>query len=154
MILLVVVAFCVLLALGIPVAYSMAISAVAVIAMDPSLPATIIGQKIFTSLDSFSYIAIPLFMLAGTLMNASGITEKLIYFCRSLVGHFKGGLAHATIITGMLMAGVSGSSVADSSAIATVLVPQLEKEGYDRGYACALISSAGSLGPIIPPASS
>ena len=151
MILLVLVAFCVLLALGIPVAYSMAIASVSVIAMDPSLPATIIGQKIFTSLDSFSFIAIPLFMLAGTLMNASGITEKLIYFCRALVGHWKGGLGHATVITGMLMAGVSGSSVADSSAISTVLVPQLEKEDYDRGYACALISSAGSLGPIIPP---
>ncbi len=151
MILLVVLAFCVLLVLGVPVAYSMAVSSIVVIAADPALPSTIIAQKIFTSLDSFSFIAIPMFMLAGSLMNASGITEKLIFFCRSLVGHLRGGLAHAAVITGMLMAGVSGSSVADSSAIATIMVPSLEKEGYDRGFAGALISSAGSLGPIIPP---
>ena len=114
MILLVVLAFCVLLVLGVPVAYSMAVSSIVVIAADPALPSTIIAQKIFTSLDSFSFIAIPMFMLAGSLMNASGITEKLIFFCRSLVGHLRGGLAHAAVITGMLMAGVSGSSVADS----------------------------------------
>jgi len=151
MILWTLVLFCVFLVLGIPVAYGMAVSAVVVIAADPSLPGTIIAQKIFTPLDSFSFIAIPLFMLAGSLMNATGITEKLIYFARCLVGHLKGGLAHATVITGMLMAGVSGSSVADSSAISTVMVPALEKEGYDRGFAGALISAAGSLGPIIPP---
>jgi tripartite ATP-independent transporter DctM subunit len=151
MISLVVIIFCVLLVIGIPVAYSMGISAAFVIAIDPNLLDTIITQKIFTSLDSFSFIAIPLFMIAGSLMNSAGITEKIIYFCKSLVGHFKGGLAHATVFTGMLMAGVSGSSVADSSAIATVMVPSLEKEGYDRGFAGALISSAGSLGPIIPP---
>lgn len=146
MILLVVVLFCILLVLGVPVAYSMAVSSIVVIVADPALPSTIMAQKIFTSLDSFSFIAIPLFMMAGSLMNASGITEKLIEFCRALVGHLKGVSAHATVITGMLMAGVSGSSVADSSAIATVMVPSLEKEGYDRGFACALISSAGSLG--------
>lgn len=151
MILLIVVLFCILLVLGVPVAYSMAVSSIVVIVADPALPSTIMAQKIFTSLDSFSFIAIPLFMMAGSLMNASGITEKLIEFCMALVGHLKGGLAHAAVITGMLMAGVSGSSVADSSAVGTIMVPSLEKEGYDRGFACALISSAGSLGPVIPP---
>ena len=93
MILLVLVAFCVLLALGIPVAYSMAIASVSVIAMDPSLPATIIGQKIFTSLDSFSFIAIPLFMLAGALMTASGNPlQAEDYGIRSLSACILGGL--------------------------------------------------------------
>ncbi len=151
MILFLILGFCVLLVLGIPVAYSMGISATFVIMMDPKLLNTIMAQKIYTSLDSFSFIAIPLFMIAGALMNATGITKKLIHASRSIVGHFSGGLAQSTVVTGMLMAGVSGSSVADSSAIATVMVPSLEKEGYDRGFACALVSSAGSLGPIIPP---
>lgn len=151
MIILLVVIFCVLLVIGMPIAYCMSIAATVVIAMNPSLPSTIIAQKIYTAVDSFSFIAIPLFMMAGSLMNATGITDKIIEFFRNLVGHITGGLAHACVLTGMLMAGVSGSSVADSSAIATVMVPQLEKNGYDRGFACALISSAGSLGPIIPP---
>jgi TRAP-type mannitol/chloroaromatic compound transport system permease large subunit len=87
--------------MGIRVAYSMVISATAVIAVDPNLTSTIIAQKIYTSLDSFTFIAIPLFMLAGNMMNECGITEKLIYFCRAIVGHFRGGLAQATVITGM-----------------------------------------------------
>lgn len=151
MLILVVVIFCVLLVMGMPIAYCMALAASAVIISNPSLPSTIIAQKIYTAVDSFSFIAIPLFMMAGSLMNSTGITDKIINFFKNLVGHITGGLAHTCVLTGMLMAGVSGSSVADASAIATVMVPQLEKNGYDRGFACALISSAGSLGPIIPP---
>ncbi len=151
MLILVVAIFCVLLIMGMPIAYCMAIAATAVILANPSLPSTIIAQKIYTAADSFSFIAIPLFMMAGSLMNSTGITDKIIAFFKSLVGHIRGGLAHTCVLTGMLMAGVSGSSVADSSAIASIMVPQLEKNGYDRGFGCALISSAGSLGPIIPP---
>lgn len=151
MLILVIVLFVVLLVMGMPIAYCMAISATAVIVCNPSLPSTIIAQKIYTALDSFSFIAIPLFMMAGSLMNSTGITDKIITFFKNLVGHIRGGLAHTCVMTGMLMAGVSGSSVADASAISTIMVPQLEKNGYDRGFACALISSAGSLGPIIPP---
>lgn len=151
MLILIVAIFFVLLVMGMPIAFCMAISAAAVIFINPSLPSTVIAQKIYTAVDSISFIAIPLFMLAGSLMNATGITDKIIRFFKNLVGHITGGLAHVVVLTGMLMAGVSGSSVADAAAISTIMVPQLEKNGYDRGFAGALISSAGSLGPIIPP---
>lgn len=151
MLILIVAIFFILLVMGMPIAFCMAISAAAVIFINPSLPSTVIAQKIYTAVDSISFIAIPLFMLAGSLMNATGITDKIIRFFKNLVGHITGGLAHVVVLTGMLMAGVSGSSVADAAAISTIMVPQLEKNGYDRGFAGALISSAGSLGPIIPP---
>ena len=151
MLILVMVVFLVFLVLGMPIAFCMALSAGAAIVLNPSLPATIVAQKIYTAVDSISFIAIPLFMMAGSLMNSTGITDKIIEFFENLVGHITGGLAHAVVLTGMLMAGVSGSSVAAAAAISTIMVPQLEKNGYDRGFAGALISSAGSLGPIIPP---
>ena len=151
MLILVAVIFFALLVIGMPIAFCMAISASFAILINPSLPATVIAQKIYTAVDSISFIAIPLFMMAGSLMNSTGITDKIIRFFKNLVGHITGGLAHVVVLTGMLMAGVSGSSVADAAAISTIMVPQLEKNGYERGFAGALISSAGSLGPIIPP---
>lgn len=151
MLILIAVIFLVLLVIGMPIAFCMAISAAFAILLNPSLPATVIAQKIYTAVDSISFIAIPLFMMAGSLMNSTGITDKIIKFFKNLVGHITGGLAHVVVLTGMLMAGVSGSSVADAAAISTIMVPQLEKNGYERGFAGALISSAGSLGPIIPP---
>lgn len=151
MLTLVIIAFCVLLVMGMPIAFGMSISAAIAIITNDALPATVIAQKIYTAIDSVSFIAIPLFMMAGSLMNSTGITDKIIEFFKGLVGHITGGLAHVVVLTGMLMAGVSGSSVADAAAISTIMVPQLEKNGYDRGFGCALVSSAGSLGPIIPP---
>lgn len=151
MLILIAVIFFALLVIGMPIAFCMAISAAFAILLNPSLPATVIAQKIYTAVDSISFIAIPLFMMAGSLMNSTGITDKIIKFFKNLVGHITGGLAHVVVLTSMLMAGVSGSSVADAAAISTIMVPQLEKNGYERGFAGALISSAGSLGPIIPP---
>lgn len=147
----VLVLFFVLLFIGMPIAYAMAVSGLIVLALDPALPGLVMAQKMFTAMDSFSLMAIPFFMLAGTLMEKSGITRKLVIFAQSLVGHFTGGLGHATIITGVLMAGVSGSANADTSAIASIMVPALRKEGYDDGYSCAMVSGCGALGPIIPP---
>lgn len=143
--------FVVFLFMGMPVAYAMAISATVTLFFDPSLPGIIIPQKMFTAMDSFSLMAIPFFMLAGSLMEQCGITGKLVGFARSLVGHFTGGLGHATIVTGVLMAGVSGSANADTAAIASILVPALKDEGYEAGYSCAMVSGCGALGPIIPP---
>ena len=115
MLILVMVVFLVFLVLGMPIAFCMALSAGAAIVLNPSLPATIVAQKIYTAVDSISFIAIPLFMMAGSLMNSTGITDKIIEFFENLVGHITGGLAHAVVLTGMLMAGVSGSSVADAA---------------------------------------
>lgn len=143
--------FFLLLFIGMPVAYGMVISAVVTLFFDPSLTGIIIPQKLFTGMDSFSLMAVPFFMLAGTLMEKSGITDILVNWAKSLVGHFKGGLGHATIVTGVVMAGVSGSANADTSALASILVPIMRKDGYDDGYSCALVSSCGALGPVIPP---
>ena len=143
--------FLVLLFVGMPVAYAMSLSAVVTLFMDASLPGIVIPQKLFTAMDSFSLMAIPFFMLAGTLMEKCGITKRLVDFARSLVGHFTGGLGHTTIVTGILMAGVSGSANADTAALASILVPALKEEGYDEGYSCALVSGCGALGPVIPP---
>ncbi|NLI20580.1 MAG: TRAP transporter large permease [Clostridiales bacterium] len=151
MIILLFAAFFVLLFIGMPIAYAMAISSVAVLLADNVLPGLVIAQKLFTAMDSFSLMAIPFFMLAGSLMEQSGITRRLVHFANTLVGHFTGGLGHATIITGVLMAGVSGSANADTSAIASIMVPALKEEGYDPGYSCAMISGCGALGPVIPP---
>ena len=151
MIALLLISFLVLLFIGMPVAYAMACAAGLAIVAAPSLPSLVIGQKMFTAMDSFSLMAIPFFMLAGSIMNETGITKKIVDFARSFVGHLTGGLGHTAIVTGVLMAGISGSANADASAIASMLVPALKEEGYDDGYACAMISGCGALGPVIPP---
>jgi C4-dicarboxylate transporter DctM subunit len=100
---------------------------------------------------SFPLLAIPLFTLAGSLMNASGISERLFSFTKALVGHIRGGPAHTLVVGEVFLSGISGSSVADTAAAARVFVPQLEKLGYPRAFGAALSAVAGTLGPIIPP---
>ena len=100
--------FVVTLLVGMPIGYGMAISTVAVLLTDPKLNATFLPQKMWTALDSFSFMAVPFFMLAGSMMEKTGITEILVEWARSLVGHLRGGLGHAAIVTGVVMAGVSG----------------------------------------------
>jgi C4-dicarboxylate transporter DctM subunit len=102
-------------------------------------------------LDSFSMMAVPLFILAGEVMTRGGITQKLVRFSQTLVGHIKGSHAQVTIVSSMFMAGVSGSASADCSAIGSILVPSMLKEGYDKDYAVAVLASASTIGPIIPP---
>ena len=143
--------FLVTLLVGMPIGYGMAISTVFVLLTDPNLNGTYIPQKIWTGLDSFSFMAVPFFMLAGSMMEKTGITTILVEWARSLVGHLTGGLGHAAIVTGVVMAGVSGSANADTAALAAMLVPMMHDDGFEDGYSCALVSSAGALGPIIPP---
>ena len=128
-------AFVVLLIIGMPVAYAMAVSVVACLIVDPALPGIVLSQKMFTSMDSFSLMAVPFFMLAGTLMEKSGITKILVNWAKSLVGHTTGGIGDAAIVSGVVMAGVSGSANADTSALASMLVPMMREEKYDDGYA-------------------
>ena len=139
---------------GMPIAFAMAVSAALTFIVTPGMNGLDIGLKMYSSMDSFSLMAIPFFMFAGELMNDTGITEKIIRFARSLVGSIRGGLGHATVITGVILAGVSGSADADTAAISSLMVPALEKEGYDRGFSCALTAACGNLGPIIPPRNS
>jgi C4-dicarboxylate transporter DctM subunit len=147
----VLITFVVLLLIGMPLAYVMGIAAVAGMVSDPTLPNIIMASRVFSATDSFALMAIPFFMLAGNIMHHTGITNRIIKFANSLVGHLRGGLGHATTVTGVVMAGISGSANADAAAIGALMVPTLKKSGYDEGFSVALVAAAGVLGPIIPP---
>jgi tripartite ATP-independent transporter DctM subunit len=111
----------------------------------------IIPQSMLFGIEGLELAAIPLFILAGELMNSGGITKRLVLFCRAVIGHIRGGLSLVSVLVNMVMAGVSGSAVADASATGTLLIPAMKEDGYDVDYAAALIASAATIGPIIPP---
>src|SRR5829696_9566135 len=138
------------LLIGTPIAIAM-IASSALVIWTEGIPLTIVAQRVFAGLQSFPLLAVPLFTLAGSLMNESGISERLFGFTKALVGHIRGGLAQTAIVGNVFLSGISGSSVADCAATTRVLVPQLVASGYSRGFGAALAASAGTLGPIIPP---
>jgi tripartite ATP-independent transporter DctM subunit len=142
--------FLICLALGVPIAFCLGITA-AVSLLQLGLPLQVVAQRIFTGIDSFPLMAVPFFILAGDLMNQGGTTLRLIRFSNALVGWIRGGLAHTNIVASMFLAGISGSAVADASAIGGILIPGMTKEGYDIEFSAAVTASASTMGPIIPP---
>ncbi len=152
-ILVLVITFALLLAIGVPVAFSIGISTILTLLVSVDfLPATTtIAQRIGTGLDSFTLLAIPFFIFAGQIMNRGGIAERLIDFAKSLVGMLPGGLAYVNTIAAMLFGSISGSAVAAASAVGTFMTPQMEKEGYDRGYSAAVNITSSTTGLLIPP---
>ncbi|MCX7230420.1 MAG: TRAP transporter large permease [Burkholderiales bacterium] len=142
--------FVLLLVVGVPIGFAMLGSAILVIAID-GIPVSVAAQRVATSVQSFPLLAVPLFTLAGALMNESGISERLFAFTRAFVGHIRGGLAQTAIVGNVFLSGISGSSVADCAATSRVFVPQLTEAGYGRGFAAAVCAAAATLGPIIPP---
>jgi tripartite ATP-independent transporter DctM subunit len=108
-------------------------------------------RNVYNGMDSFPLMAVPFFMLAGELMNKGGITMRLVEFAQSMMGHLRGGLAHVNILSSMLFAGLSGSAVADTSALGSMLIPAMEKQGYTRRFAAAITAASSVIGPIIPP---
>lgn len=145
------VAFVVLMILGVPIAFAMAIASMLYLGFVADLPLSLIVQNTFSGSTSFILTAIPFFMLAGELMNEGGVTRRLVEFCRAVIGHVRGGLAHVNIMTSMLFAGISGSAVADASAVGSVLIPAMEEDGYDRNFSAGITASSACVGPIIPP---
>jgi len=141
--------FC--LILGVPIAFCLGVSSVVFLSFTKGLSLGIIAQRMFTGVDSFPFMAIPFFILAGDLMNAAKITDKLVAFADLIVGRLRGGLAHVNIVTNMFFAGVSGSAVADCSAIGSFLIPMMKEKGFDSDFSAAVTSSASVMGPIIPP---
>jgi tripartite ATP-independent transporter DctM subunit len=130
----------------------MALSAGTYWAVFPAkLPLAIIGQTFAQGIDSYTFAAIPFFFLAGEVMNTGGISRRLLRLARAALGHVKGGLAHVNIVTNMVFAGVSGSAVADASAVGAVMIPAMKKEGYPAEYAAAVTAAAATIGPVIPP---
>ena len=133
-----------------PIAFSLLVAAITYILLE-HLPKEMIVQQIYGGINSYTLMALPLFVTVGTLMERGNISERLITFAASLVGHIRGGLAMVVVVNNMFMGGVSGSAVADCAATGTVMIPQMIRRGYSRGFAAALNSSASSIGIIIPP---
>lgn len=152
-ILVLVLSFIGLLAIGTPVAWSIAISALlTMMASIPAMPAfTTVSQRIGTGLDSFALLAIPFFVLSGELMNKGGIAHRLIAFAKTLVGSFPGGLALINIVSAMLMGAIAGSAMASASAMGSILGPEMEKDGYSREFGAAVNITAATTGLVIPP---
>lgn len=148
---LIIIVFIVCLVIGIPIAFCLGVTGLLGLWEMNVITYQVLPQRMFTGLDMFPLMAIPLFILAGALMEAGGITQRLVDFSNILVGHFKGGLAHSNIVASMLLAGISGAAVADAAAIGALLIPAMKKEGYDPEFSAAVVSAASISGPIIPP---
>ena len=142
--------FFVFLFMGLPVGFALGVSSLAAIG-HAGYPITVLAQRMFTAVDSFPLMAIPLFMLAGALMSHGGITKRIIDFCLCFVGPIRGGLAMVVAITGIIMGGISGSGVADAAAIGAIMVPEMTKRKYEKPFSGALCACCGSIGLIIPP---
>jgi tripartite ATP-independent transporter DctM subunit len=144
--------FILLLALGMPVVFALlAGPGLSLVLDDQEAFFAALLSRLYNGIDSFPLLAVPFFILAGELMNSGGITARIVRFSQSLVGHFRGGLAQVNIMSAMLFAGISGSAVADASAVGKMLIPAMEQNGYQRSFAAAVTAAGAVIGPIIPP---
>lgn len=148
---LLVVLFVIFVIIGVPISYALGFVSFAGIATLPIIPNSVVFSKMFNGLNSFTLLAVPLFILAANLMNEGSISDRLIDVCKSTVGHVRGGLAHANILVSMIFAGISGSSQADTAGVGKILIPAMEKQGYDKGTAVGVTAASSTLGSIIPP---
>lgn len=140
------------MAIGVPVVFALAFAPmVSFVLTDNWSYFQILPQRIYAGINQFPLLAVPLFILAGELMNVGGITVRLVNFANALVGHLRGGLAQVNILSSILFAGLSGSAVADTSALGSILIPAMEKDGYSRKFAAAVTAASSIIGPIIPP---
>ncbi len=144
------VSFIVFLILGVPVAISMGLAAVLAL-FSANMPMSYLVQTAYTAVDEFTVIAVPMFILAGTLMEKGGLTRRLIGFSQAIVGPAPGGLATVTIVACTFFAAISGSGPATTAAIGSIMIPAMVKEGYGKGFGAAISSSAGGIGVVIPP---
>ncbi|MEM9349956.1 MAG: TRAP transporter large permease [Pseudomonadota bacterium] len=145
-------AFLVLLMIGLPVVFGLLLAPGALLVLDgSSRDLAILYRNLYNGIDSFPLMALPFFMLAGEIMNRGGITIRLVEFSQAIMGHLRGGLAQVNILSSILFAGLSGSAVADTSALGSTLIPAMEKNGYSRRFAAAITAASSVIGPIIPP---
>jgi TRAP-type transport system large permease protein len=139
------------MALGVPIAYALLVSGVALMLQLDNFDAQILAQNLVEGANSFPLLAVPFFMLAGEIMNAGGLSKRIVVFATALVGHVRGGLGYVAILAAVMMAALSGSAVADSAALASLLLPMMIAAGHDPARSGGLIASAGIIAPIIPP---
>lgn len=142
--------FIVFMIVGMPIAFSLGVSSLLYL-MTNGMSLTLVAQKMTVSLDSFVFVALPLFILCGELMNTGGLTRRLVNFSKVLVGRLKGGLAHVNVVVSMLFGGVNGLATADTVAIGSVMIPAMEEEGYTTDFSTAITVASSTIGAIIPP---
>ena len=144
--------FLLFLVIGLPVFFALLLSPGVLLWLNgQERDISLLYRNVYNGMDSFPLMALPFFMLAGELMNRGGITARLVEFSQALMGHLRGGLAHVNILSSILFAGLSGSAVADTSALGSTLIPAMEKNGYSRKFAAAITAASSVIGPIIPP---
>lgn len=139
------------MALGMPIAFALMVCGAALMLHMGNFDSQIIAQNMINGADSFSLMAIPFFMLAGQLMEAGGISKRIVGFADTLVGHLRGGLGYVAVFAAIILASVSGSAIADTAALAALLLPLMEKAGYNKERSGGLIASAGIVAPMLPP---
>ncbi len=139
------------MALGIPIAFSLLLCGTALMWHMNMFDAQILAQNLIEGSNSFPLLAVPFFMLAGEIMNAGGLSRRIVNFAMALVGHIKGGLGYVTIVAAVIMASLSGSAVADAAALTALLLPMMVAAGHDKARSAGLIASAGIIAPVIPP---
>lgn len=142
--------FIILITTGVPIAFVLGISSL-IYLIKIEMPLVLIPQRMFVGLNSFLLLAVPLFVVAGKLMNETGITDKLVAFASLLLGRLRGGLAYVNIVASMLFAGITGTGAADTSAIGSVMIPAMIKQGYRADYSAAVTAISSVIGPVIPP---
>jgi len=141
----------VLICVGFPILLAIGLIGLLGILASPGLVPAFFAQKAFVIIDSFSLLALPYFILAGALMSKGGLAARLVQFGQTLVGHIRGSLGHATVVSSMAMANVSGSSAAEAAAIGSIIIPEMKDRGYKLGLAATIVGTSATIGPIIPP---
>ena len=143
--------FLILLLFAMPLAFAMGAAGTVTVLLQGSVDIMGVVPRVFAGMNSVSMMAIPFFILSGSIMEAGSISKELVNFSKAVVGHLTGGLAHVCVVSCMLFAAVSGSSVATALAFGSLLVPAMNKDGYDKAFTATLQACGGTIGPIIPP---
>jgi tripartite ATP-independent transporter DctM subunit len=143
--------FIILVILRVPVAIALGLACIPVFLLEDRLTPLLLMNEMYKSYNSFLLLAVPFFLLAANIMNAAGITDRLIRLSRSMVGHLPGGLGHVNVVVSMLFAGISGSSTADAAGIGSLLIPQMKKQGYSSSFSVAITACSSVMGVVIPP---
>ena len=142
--------FILTLFLGMPIAFVLGVTGL-VMVLFIDVPLTVLPNRMWSQLATFPFLAVPFFILAGEIMNEAGITQRLVNFANLLVGRIRGGLGQVNIMASMLFAGITGSAIGDTAALGSIMIPAMEKEGYDKDFSVAVTASSSIIGPIIPP---
>jgi len=137
--------------LGLPVAFALLLAAIALMLQMDLFSTDILAQALINGVDSFPLLAIPFFLVAGEVMSRGGLSKRIVRMAMALLGHRKGGLGYVAILTAILLAGLSGSAVADAAALVSILYPMMRKAGYPEGRSVGLLAAGGIIAPVIPP---